>query len=174
MPLSLACYSNVRQAMQERSRALDLRLEIVDASHDLAQEIEALKRAIALAAARLINTGDTAILDAGITTAYLAQALHGRSGISIITNSVTGVSLKFGLSNTNMQETAVERAMIAAAREVTLLADHTKIGVESLVKVAPVDCLHRLISDSGVSPQQRLALTQQGIEVIIADETSAA
>jgi hypothetical protein len=31
-----------------------------------------------------------------------------------------------------------------------------------------------LISDSGVSPQQRLALTQQGIEVIIADETSAA
>jgi len=216
-------YRNMRQAMQERSRALDIRLEIVDASHDLAQEIEALKRAIARAAARLINTGNTVILDAGITTAYLAQALHGRSGITIITNSIsvlselagepgitlvstggmvrhesrsligaaaettfkdlradqafiacTGLSLKFGLSNTNMQETAVKRAMIAAAREVILLADHTKIGVESLVKVAPVDCLHRLITDSGVSPQHRLALTQQGIEVIIADDTSAA
>ncbi len=215
-------YRNMRQAMQQRCRALDIRLEIVDASHDLEQEIEALKRAIAREAARLIKAGDTVILDAGLTTSFLAQALHGRAGITIITNSLpvlneladepgitlvasagivrhesrsligaaaestfkdmradqafiacTGLSLTFGLSNTNLQETAVKREMIAAAREVILLADHTKIGVESLVRVAPVDCLHRLITDAGVSPQHRLALTQQGIEVIIADETDA-
>ena len=50
-----------------------------------------------------------------------------------------------------------------------LLADHTKIGVESLVKIAPIESIHRLITDVGISAHDRQALAQQGIEVIIAN-----
>ena len=44
------------------------------------------------------------------------------------------------------------------------------MGVESLVKVAPSTAVHRLITDAGISPHDRAALTQRGIEVIIAEE----
>jgi DeoR family fructose operon transcriptional repressor len=60
--------------------------------------------------------------------------------------------------------------MIRSAREVILLADHTKLGVESLVKVAPLETIRRLVTDAGISPHDRLALTQRGIEVTIAED----
>lgn len=212
-------YRNVRRSMQEYSRSLGIQLEVLDASQDAEQEVDALKRAIGYAAVRFVSAGDTVILDAGATTTYLARALRGRHGITVITNSLpvlaeledqsgitlvasggvvraesrsltgpgaeatfrdlradkafiagTGLSLDFGLSNTNIAEASVKQAMLRAAREVALLADHTKIGTESLVRVAPLESLHRLITDAGISPHDRLALTQRGIEVTVAEE----
>ena len=84
--------------------------------------------------------------------------------------SGTGLSQDFGLSDTNVQEAGVKQAMLGAAREVILLADHTKIGIEALVKVAPIESVHRLVTDAGISPHDREALTRRGIEVVIADE----
>jgi DeoR/GlpR family transcriptional regulator of sugar metabolism len=211
-------YRAVRRAMQERARELGIQLEVMDASQDMAQEIDAVKRNIGCAAARLISDGDTVIIDGGVTTTYMAQALRGRQGITVITNSVgvlselvaergitllssggvvrsqsqsltgpsaeatflnlradkafiagTGLSVNFGLSNTNVQEAGVKQAMLRAAREVVLLADHTKIGVESLVKIAPIESIHRLITDVGISAHDRQSLAQLGIEVIIAN-----
>jgi len=210
-------YRAVRRAMQERARQLAIELEVLDTSHDMAREIDAVKRHIGCTAARLVNEGDTIIIDGGITTLYMAQALRGRQGITVITNSVgvlselaaergitllssggmvrsesqsltgpsaeatflnlradrafiagTGLSVSFGLSNTSVQEAGVKQAMLRAAREVVLLADHTKIGVESLVKIAPIESIHRLVTDVGISAHDRQSLAQQGIEVIIA------
>ncbi len=211
-------YQNVRRAMEERSRSLGIVLEVIDTSQDLAHEVETLKQTIGQSAARFVHEGDTIILDAGKTAAYLARALRGRTGITVITNSlavvdelreepgitlvlsggvarretsslvgpnaeatfhdlradkvflaVTGVSLGFGLSNTNIAEATVKQEMLSAAREVIVLADYSKIGVESLVKVAPIDAVHRLITDSNISAHDRLAFTQRGVEVSIAE-----
>jgi DeoR/GlpR family transcriptional regulator of sugar metabolism len=213
-------YRNVRQEMSARCRELGIALEVLDASDDLAQEVDLLKQAIGTAAARLVVDGDTIILDTGATAVYLARALHGRRAITVISNSLrvleeladetgitvvstggvlrpsarsltgagaestfrdlradkaflsgTGFSLNFGLSTMSISEAAVKQAMLRASREVFLLADHTKIGIESLVKVAPVESIHRLITDPGISLHDRLAFTQRGIEVTIAGET---
>ena len=61
---------------------LGIRLEVIDASQDIAHEIDELKRAVGSAAARLVHEGDTIILDAGVTTTYMARAcgLAGRYG----------------------------------------------------------------------------------------------
>ncbi len=211
-------YQNVRQTMQDHCRTMGIILEVMDASQDMAQEIDALKRAIGHTAARFVHEGDTIIIDAGVTTAYLAQALRGQKCLTVITNSLpvlaeledergitlvasggvvrpesrsltgpeaeatfqklradkafisaTGLSIDFGLSNTNIPEATIKQAMIRAAREVILLVDYTKIGVESLVKIASIDSIHRLITNMGLSSHDRLALTQQGIEVSIAE-----
>jgi DeoR/GlpR family transcriptional regulator of sugar metabolism len=212
-------YQNMERAIQSCTREFGISLEVVDASQDMAQEIDMLKRSIAQTAARMVNEGDTIILDAGATTTYLASALEGRKGITVITNSLpvlselagekgmtlissggvvrpesrsltgpeaemtfqklrvdkafigaTGISLDFGLSNTNIAEASIKRAMLDAAREIVLLADHTKIGIESLVRIASVKNVHKLVTDVGISPHDRLELTQRGIEVIIARE----
>jgi len=48
-------------------------------------------------------------------------------------------------------------------------AEHTKIGTESLVKIAPLESIHPLITDAGISPHDRAAPIQRGIEVTVAE-----
>jgi DeoR family transcriptional regulator of aga operon len=82
----------------------------------------------------------------------------------------TGASLSFGLSTNSTSEAGVKQAVLSAARQVILLADHTKIGAEALVRIAPLDSIHRLVTDAGISPHDRESLTRRGLEVIIADD----
>jgi DeoR/GlpR family transcriptional regulator of sugar metabolism len=58
--------------------------------------------------------------------------------------------------------------MIRAAREVILLADHTKFGQEAVAQVVPLSAVSRLITDNALPPSTRLELSKSGIEVIIA------
>ncbi len=212
-------YQNMQRAMHTLAQELGIAFEVVDASQDLVEEVEALKREIGYTAARYVNPGDTVIVDAGATTGYMAQALRGRHGIRVITSSLTvlatldgelgidlvstggvvnhashsligsaaeatygelradtafiggaGISVDFGVSNSSITEAAIKQAMLKAARKVIVLADHTKIGLESLVKIAPISSIDTIITDAGLSAHDRAAFTQGGVDVIIAEE----
>jgi DeoR/GlpR family transcriptional regulator of sugar metabolism len=83
-----------------------------------------------------------------------------------------GVSQAFGISSVDPHEAEVRRYMIDAAKEVIALADHTVIGVDSRVKVCDLDRIDTLITDSGIRADQRLALTNLGIKVIVAGQVN--
>jgi len=80
---------------------------------------------------------------------------------------VAGLTPGFGMSHTNPGEVAMKQAMIRAAREVILLADHTVFGRDSVVQVGPVTLIHKVVTDNAVLASQRLELSKLGIEVII-------
>ena len=61
-----------------------------------------------------------------------------------------------------------------AAREVILLADHSKIGVDSLVKVAPITSIHRLVTSAGIGERDLQSFQNQNIDVIVADDLPVA
>ena len=82
--------------------------------------------------------------------------------------AVSGVSLNFGLSHTNLAEVTVKQAMIRAAREVILLADHTRFEQESVVQVAPISAVHKVITDNALPASARLDITRLGIEIVLA------
>ncbi len=82
--------------------------------------------------------------------------------------AVTGITLGFGLSHTNVAEVAVKQAMMRAAREVVLLADHTKFGQESVMQIAPATVVNTLVTDNALPASIRLELSKLGIEVIVA------
>jgi DeoR family fructose operon transcriptional repressor len=82
--------------------------------------------------------------------------------------TATGITLQFGLSHTSVAEVAAKQAMIRAAREVILLADHTKFGQETGVQIAPLAAVTRVITDGALPASTRLELSKLGIEVIIA------
>jgi len=82
--------------------------------------------------------------------------------------AVSGVSIGFGLSHTNPAEVAIKQAMIRAAREIILLADHTKFEQESVMQIAPVQVVHKLVTDDALPASTRLELAKLGIEVILA------
>jgi DeoR/GlpR family transcriptional regulator of sugar metabolism len=121
---------------------------------------------------------DITLISTGGIFRHKSQSLVG-PGAEIIFNelrvdkafvSAAGVNIDFGLSNTNVAEATVKQAMMQASREVILLADHTKIGNESLVKIAPIESINKVITDIGVSAHDRQALTQRGIDVIVAQD----
>lgn len=81
---------------------------------------------------------------------------------------VAGVTLDFGLSDDPVTDVAMKQAMIKAAREVILLADHTKFGHESVVQIASADVIDKLITDNALPASTRLDFAALGIEVIVA------
>ncbi len=82
--------------------------------------------------------------------------------------TVTGLSLNFGLSHTNISEVTIKQAMIRSAREVILIADTTYFGKELMIQVAPLNVVHTLITDDALPASTRLDLNRLGIRLMIA------
>ena len=80
---------------------------------------------------------------------------------------VNGVSLK-GISVNNAQEAGVKRRMIEAAEEVIVLADSSKLGVDSFVTISPLRKVHILITDSGAPEELLTEFREAGLEVLVA------
>ncbi len=83
--------------------------------------------------------------------------------------NVSGISLDFGLSHTNISEVSIKQAMIRSAREVILLADHTFFGLKSTIQIASLNVVDRLITDEALPASIRLELTKLGIQIILSN-----
>ncbi|MBI4259729.1 MAG: DeoR/GlpR transcriptional regulator [Actinobacteria bacterium] len=79
-----------------------------------------------------------------------------------------GVSVERGLSTPDPAEAAVKRAMCRAAKQVVVLADHTKVGEEHAIRFAPIEGVDVLITDGGLDPGSVEALERSGVEVVLA------
>lgn len=82
--------------------------------------------------------------------------------------ATAGVSFDAGLTYPAIGDIYVKRAMIKASSHVYLLADSTKIGRMSFSSLGSVKLVHTLITDDGISDEDRAAFEAEGIEVVIA------
>jgi len=85
---------------------------------------------------------------------------------------VDGLEPETGPMTPDVLEAELNAAMIRSAREVTIVTDSSKIGRSSLSLIAPITCVHRLITDSGITPRQMETLKARGLEVVIVPERS--
>ena len=76
------------------------------------------------------------------------------------------VSPEEGLSSPLLATAQTQKAMIAASREVIVVADHAKLGQFSLYKVAPVTAITTLVTDDGADEKILDAFRRAGAEVI--------
>jgi DeoR/GlpR family transcriptional regulator of sugar metabolism len=83
--------------------------------------------------------------------------------------TTTGVSLDFGLSHPDLAEVAVKKAMIQAARQIILLADHSKFDADSVVQLAAIEAIDKLITDNALPASTRLDLGKRGVEIVLAE-----
>ena len=82
--------------------------------------------------------------------------------------ATAGISFEAGLTYPALGDIYVKKAMIKAASKVVLLADSTKIGRMSFSSLGPVDIVHTLITDAGISDADRARFEALGIKVVIA------
>jgi DeoR family transcriptional regulator, fructose operon transcriptional repressor len=80
-----------------------------------------------------------------------------------------GFSADAGMTYPSFDEVAVKRAMISAGAEVTLLADGTKCGRASMVKIAPLNQLTRIITSPPISEAEQGKIRDLGVQLIVAE-----
>ena len=80
---------------------------------------------------------------------------------------VAGISFDHGYTVFNMQDALVKRVLIERALEVIVVADSRKIGLARYASVCPVDAANKIITDSGISDEDRRNFENAGVEVMI-------
>ncbi|RAV06323.1 DeoR/GlpR family DNA-binding transcription regulator [Paenibacillus sp. YN15] len=80
--------------------------------------------------------------------------------------SISGATLEEGITDYGIGEVQVKKVMLKNAKRAIALADSSKLGAVSLLKVCGADEVECLITDSGVDPEFVEAFRQRGIEVI--------
>lgn len=106
----------------------------------------------------------------------VTQAVVGASAIASLAQlrvdvaflGTNGFSVDHGFSTPDPGEAAIKRAMVAAAREVFVLADATKQGVDHLVQFAALDDVDALVTDRSLSEGSLAALRAAGLRVEVA------
>lgn len=82
--------------------------------------------------------------------------------------AIHSVSAAAGLTYPGFEEIAAKRAMVAAGAETILLADSTKIGRTSLLQVAPITSVSKIVTAGAVDPDEAARIRDLGVELIIA------
>ncbi|WST02635.1 DeoR/GlpR family DNA-binding transcription regulator [Streptomyces sp. NBC_01171] len=86
--------------------------------------------------------------------------------------SGSGLTAERGLSTSNMLSASVDRALVQAASEVVVLADHTKLGTDTMFRTVPTEAITRLVTDEPPAHDDRAAtelqaLADQGVQITV-------
>ena len=79
-----------------------------------------------------------------------------------------GVHPTKGVTNLNLPETKVKRAMLGAARRRIVVADASKLGEVALARICPLTDVDLLISDIDADPETVALLRDRGLDVELA------
>jgi DeoR family transcriptional regulator, aga operon transcriptional repressor len=81
---------------------------------------------------------------------------------------VDGFDTMNGISTPNLEEAYLNQIMIEVAREVIIVTDSSKFLRKSLAFICKLDRIDSVITDSGISEEDKKRLTDAGVKVIIA------
>ena len=82
--------------------------------------------------------------------------------------ATAGITLKAGLTYPSLSDLPVKKAMLETADKVYLVADSSKIGRQALASLGALALVDYLITDDGITDEQRSEFAKHGIEFIIA------
>ncbi len=131
--------------------------------------------------ARLLskNASNTVILIGGIlnqdgssVTGLFSEEIIRDLHIQKAFVSSSGFSLERGLTEVHLEEAQLKRKAIDSAQEVIALIDSSKIGKEDLTPFARIEQIHRMITDSGITPMWAQLIERAGITLTICDQSA--
>jgi DeoR family fructose operon transcriptional repressor len=95
------------------------------------------------------------------------QALQGLRGAQVFLSG-EGVTVERGLTTPNVFAAATDQALMAAGTQVVVLADHTKLGRDTMCQTVPSDRMDILVTDAQADADVVRLLRDEGIDVRIA------
>ena len=95
---------------------------------------------------------------------YAENALQGFS-CSKLFIGVDGIDLDFGITTTDMRESDLNRAMMRTAQKTIVLADSSKFRRRGFSKIADIEDIDVIITDSNIPDKIAQAIEDRGIEI---------
>jgi DeoR/GlpR family transcriptional regulator of sugar metabolism len=95
------------------------------------------------------------------------QILQGLRGAQVFLSG-EGVTTERGLTTPNVFAAATDQALMAAGKQVVVLADHTKLGRDTMCQTVPSDRIDVLVTDGAANPDVVRRLRSEGIDVQVA------
>ncbi|GAA3992579.1 DeoR/GlpR family DNA-binding transcription regulator [Allokutzneria multivorans] len=120
------------------------------------------------------RTDRTVVLTGGVRTPSDAlvgpvavQALRSLH-LDLVFLGVHGMALNAGFTTPNLNESETDRALVDAASNLVVLADHTKWATVGISTIAQLDEAHVLVSDEGLDEGAREVLSEHVDELVLA------
>ncbi|GAA4574860.1 DeoR/GlpR family DNA-binding transcription regulator [Micromonospora coerulea] len=119
----------------------------------------------------------TVVLTGGVRTP--SDALVGPLAVAAIASlhldllflGVHGISERAGFTTPNLMEADTDRALVAAADQLVVLADHTKWGTVGISSIVGLDAADVLVTDHRLAPEARRVLDEKVGELVIVPGT---
>ena len=118
----------------------------------------------------LVLTGGVYRADEEAFVSDVATLIFSKINVDIFFLTTCGISVERGITYQRMDEISVQNKMMEAADHTIVLADSSKVGNNSLVKMCGIEAVSMVITDSGVSDSQVKALESAGVRVVISKE----
>lgn len=126
-------------------------------------------------ASRLADASNISLVMVGGILRQVSSAFVGPHAEQVIRSmhadhcflGTVGLDLEVGLTTLDIMEAQLNRLMIHAARQVTVLADSSKFGRRSLTSIAEITMVQRVITDTGAPADIVAGLRARGVEVIL-------
>ncbi len=81
---------------------------------------------------------------------------------------IGGLHLEAGLTEYNLEDAQVKRAMLRSAKECIVVTDSSKLGRIAFAAVGPISVMHTLITDDKADPAIVSRLEEMGVRVVVA------
>jgi DeoR/GlpR family transcriptional regulator of sugar metabolism len=104
----------------------------------------------------------------------LGDGLFDRINVQVAIVGAAGLDLEAGLSDATDDEAQIKRSMVAAARDVIAVIDHTKWRRTAFATFCSLVDLDRIVTDQGAPSDMVDALMARGIDVTLAGEEPGA
>lgn len=151
--------------------------------HALARSIEADHKLTVITASLQVSEllsgqENIDIIQLGGMLRHSSLSVVGNYAESILSNffcsklflGVDGIDLDFGITTTDMREANLNQVMMRTAQKAIVLADSSKFGRRGFSKIADMDEIDLIITDTNVQPTVAKRIEEMGIDLIIASE----
>lgn len=113
----------------------------------------------------LIATGGVYKPDEKAFISDMAGMIFSKLSINTFFLTTCGISADKGITYQRMDEILVQEKMMEASERTIVIADSSKLGVNSLVKMCDIHKIDRIVTDSRVSEEQIQKFAEVSIEI---------
>lgn len=115
----------------------------------------------------LVMTGGVYRSDEEAFVSDIATLIFSKINVDIFFLTTCGISVERGVTYQRMDEILVQNKMMEASEQTIVIADSTKLGVNSLVKMCGIEAVSVIITDSQASADQVADFERAGVRVVV-------
>ena len=115
----------------------------------------------------LISTGGIYNPEEKAYFSDMATLILSHINIDILFLTTCGISANRGITYQRMEDLVVQNKFMEASDETIVIADSSKLGENSLVRMCGIEQVSMIITDASASAEQVAAFEEAGIHVVI-------